>query len=113
MPAHERAALGIAFMRQVENVFQNLTVNENLVLALGKSGYERFSQSFPNWTHELPANKRAGQLSGGQKKKLSWAMSCLADKKILLADEPDAGVDQKFELPDDRCTYIVISHMQS
>lgn len=110
MPAHERAALGITYMRQMENVFQNLTVSENLILALGKDGYERFSQTFPNWTHELSANKRAGQLSGGQKKKLAWSMSLLGGKKLFLADEPDAGVDQKFELPDGGCTYVEISH---
>lgn len=109
-PAHERAALGISYMRQTENVFNSLTVSENLAIALGKNSYERFAQTFPDWANELPENKSAGQLSGGQKKKLAWSMTYLMNKKIFLADEPNAGVAGQFKIPNDDCTYLVITH---
>lgn len=110
MPSHERAMLGIGYMRQTDNVFAGLGVGENLELALGTGGYRLFADAFPDWTGTLPENKRAGQLSGGEKKKLAWAMCTLAKSRIVLADEPDAGVAQRFELPASVGTYMLIAH---
>lgn len=109
-PPHERAALGISYMRQTDNVFPSLSVRENLELALGPTGYERFAYAFPEWSIELSAAKRAGQLSGGEKKKLAWAMAVIAEKQLVLADEPEAGVAQRFQIPSNLKTYVVITH---
>lgn len=91
-PAHKRARLGIAYMRQVNNVFPALTIHENLTMALGQRGYEQFVNSFPEWAADFPPDKRAGQLSGGQRKKLAWGMTVLRSIKLALMDEPEAGV---------------------
>jgi len=108
-PAHERARLGIAYMRQVDNVFPALTIHENLTMALGQRGYERFVDLFPEWTADFPPDKRAGQLSGGQRKKVAWGMTVLRSAPLILADEPDAGVAQRFAPPETK-TFILVTH---
>ena len=110
VPTHERANLGISYMRQTENIFPGLSVADNLRLALGDDGPEGFHREFSQWAKELTMEKRAGALSGGQKKKLAWGMTVLKpDTDIHLLDEPTAGVALKFSLPE-RLTYLLISH---
>ncbi|WP_333875776.1 ATP-binding cassette domain-containing protein [Methylobacter sp.] len=92
LPTHERTARGIRYMRQRDNVFPSLTVRENLQLAVGREGYERFREKFPEWAKDISANQSSGMLSGGQKQKLAWGMVVLSSGNIILADEPSAGV---------------------
>lgn len=92
LPTHERTARGIRYMRQRDNVFPSLTVSENLQLAVGKNGYKRFRERFPEWAKDIADNQPAGMLSGGQKQKLAWGMAVLSSGDIFLADEPSAGV---------------------
>jgi len=93
LPSHERSVLGIAYMRQSDNVFPGLSVADNLKLALEEDGPAKFQEAYPEWTEDLPLNKPTGQLSGGQKKKLAWAMTALRNNlRIALLDEPRAGV---------------------
>lgn len=90
---HERASLGIAYMRQSDNVFPSLSVADNLRLALGNDGTDKFTKTFPQWINDMPLAKMAGLLSGGQKKKLAWGMTVLRrDVRLVLLDEPRAGV---------------------
>lgn len=92
LPTHERSARGIRYMRQRDNVFPSLTVSENMQLAVGENGFERFRERFPEWAKDIAANQSAGMLSGGQKQKLAWGMAVLSDGEIILADEPSSGV---------------------
>ena len=108
-PAHKRAQLGIGYLRQRENIFGDLTVNENLRLALGTDGYVRFQNAFPEAASTLPPDKRASLLSGGQKQRLAWAMTTLRQHQLLLADEPEAGLSQQLPLPAVG-TFVVVSH---
>lgn len=108
-PAYERARRGIIYMRQVDHVFPTLTVSENLTLALGRDGYERFREAFPEWIVDFPSHKQTGQLSGGQRKKLAWGMTVLGRAPLVLADEPEAGVAQRFDPPEAK-TYIKVTH---
>ncbi len=89
---HERVALGISYMRQRDNVFPALSVRENLELALGSGGFQRFVAVFPEWAADIPADKMAGMLSGGQKQKVAWAMCVLQKPKLFLSDEAAAGM---------------------
>lgn len=109
LPAHERACAGIVFMRQSNNVFETLTVEENLRLALGSKGPSRLVEKLPVLAREIPARKTVGLLSGGQKKKLAWAMSVLSNGILHLFDEPDAGVCNNFILPKE-ITALNITH---
>ena len=98
-------------MRQSSNVFLSLAVAENLTLALGGDGYARFSKQFPQWAQDMPANKKAGLLSGGQKQKLAWAMTVLSQCELALMDEPIAGMyDGKNLIEELNVTSIFIEH---
>lgn len=111
LPTHQRTALGIRYMRQRDNVFPSLTVQENLQLAVGKQGYDRFHDRFPEWAKDIAPNKPAGMLSGGQKQKLAWGMTVLSPSELLLADEPSAGVATDTNLmPQNLPTAIFIEH---
>lgn len=98
LPTHERTARGIRYMRQRDNVFPSLTVRENLQLAVGKDGYERFRERFPEWAKDITANQPAGMLSGGQKQKLAWGITVLHEPVLLLADEASAGSSETLAL---------------
>lgn len=112
LPAHARAAEGISYLRQRENVFADLTVGENLRLALGPVGPENFAKEHAEWAREMPLNKRASLLSTGQRQRLAWAMMTMRPARILMADEPDAGLSQRLPLPANR-TLIIVSHSKN
>jgi len=104
----ERARRGIGRSFQITNVFPNLTVLENVRLAVqSRKGilYQmfRYSRSYKNLLEEseqilqqvLLHDKKdaiASQLSHGEKRKLEIAMLIALDSDILLLDEPTAGM---------------------
>lgn len=99
LPAHERLGLGIAFLPQGRSVFPDLTVHENIELggwiyrrdpgrlrrALAAT-YERSPQLFA-WRM-----RPAGSLSGGQQRLVEIARMMVADPRVVLVDEPSAGL---------------------
>ena len=108
---HERARRGLRYVRQRSNVFPDLTVAENLRLAVGRrealaaaaDGLERA---------RVPCGKRASLLSGGQRQLLAWAMMTSGFDpacELLLADEPEAGVERPLPLPPG-ATCLLVSH---
>lgn len=99
LPTHERAKLGIRYMRQRDNVFPTLSVRENLDLALGDAGYEQFRAKFPEWAQDIRPETLAGMLSGGQKQKLAWGMTDLTNAALYLFDEPLASMESKKDIP--------------
>ena len=109
LPAHRISQLGISYLRQRENVFSNLTVEENLLVALGPAGPDRFAEKFPDCREKIPFAKRAALLSGGQRQILAWSMAALRPSRLLMADEPEAGLSQKLPSPDTKAL-ILVSH---
>ena len=109
MAAHDRARRGLAYLRQREHVFRDLTVEENLRLALGSDPWSRLREPRIDPAPVLPASKRAGLLSGGEQQRLAWAMAVLRPSRLLLADEPEAGLSTTPRLPANR-TIILVSH---
>jgi lipopolysaccharide export system ATP-binding protein len=100
MPA--RARLGIGYLPQEASVFRNLTVRENLRLALDVSQIpmqeaRRRLDDLINEFHLLPFQTRKGyQLSGGERRRTEVARALavgLHGPRYLLLDEPFAGVD--------------------
>lgn len=109
LPTHERSARGIRYMRQRDNVFPSLTVSENLQLAVGKNGYERFRERFPEWAKDITAHQPAGMLSGGQKQKLAWGIAVLHQHELALLDEPEAGMSEHI-CQNELSTLIMVTH---
>ena len=101
LPAYERTKLGIGYMPQVGNIFSKLTVGENLKMA----AYTQTEQSviqdkmelvfslFPRLRDFMP--RPAGTLSGGERQMLAEGMVLMRDPKIMMVDEPTAGLMPK------------------
>lgn len=91
-----RINAGIGYLRQVQNVFTNLTVRENLETSLlplkldKQKAIEGILQDFPMLKGKL--DKRAGLLSGGQRQALAIAMVLIKPCSLYLLDEPSAGL---------------------
>lgn len=107
-PAHRRCGMGLAYMRQRDNVFSDLTVEDNLIVALGASGPTRFANQFPKYASQM-SGKMAETLSGGERQILAWAMTVLRGGDILLADEPEGGLADSVELPH-HMACLLVSH---
>lgn len=93
MPPHARLAGGIAYAPQEEVVFGELSVAENLWLhlpdrSLGR--YQRCLELFPRIQERMA--QRAGSLSGGERKLLSFARTIALAAPLSLMDEPTEGV---------------------
>lgn len=86
-PPHEVRNLGVSLLLQGGRVFDHLSVEENLDVA-GHQSDEEFL--FPSLGCLLP--KRAGTLSGGQRQMLAVQMALARHPRLLLLDEPTAGL---------------------
>ena len=99
-PAARVVRLGISYVPQTQNVFVNLSVQENLEMGawtrpegLAERMDEMFAL-FPDLAEKR--NQAAGSLSGGQRQMVAMAKALMVDAKILLLDEPTAGLSPKY-----------------
>jgi branched-chain amino acid transport system ATP-binding protein len=93
MPARQRLGLGMSYAPQERVVFDTLTVAENLFLHYPKRSLARYDallKSFPRLGERL--SQKAGTLSGGEKKILSFCRAMAEDSQLVLLDEPTEGV---------------------
>jgi ABC-type branched-subunit amino acid transport system ATPase component len=91
---------GLGYVPQVSNVFPSLSVLENLEMggytrkSLRKQQIERMCTLFPDLRLALP--RAAGTLSGGQRNMLALARALMPNPRVLLVDEPTAGLSPQY-----------------
>ena len=97
---HRRAKIGIAYLPQLENVFTNLTVEENLKLlryTLKRDEFEDRLQLalsiFPELKERM--KQRVQTLSGGERQFLALAIAVARKSKLLMLDEPISHLSPK------------------
>jgi branched-chain amino acid transport system ATP-binding protein len=93
---HQRIARGIAYMSELA-ITPDLTVKENLKLGgylrkkkMNRQRADEMYEYFPDL--KAYQNKKAGALSGGQRKMLGVAKTLMSNPKILIMDEPSSGL---------------------
>jgi branched-chain amino acid transport system ATP-binding protein len=103
LPPHAVTRLGVAYLPQVDNVFANLKVNENLLMASYSLGKDEAKERAKEVLGEFPVlneymSRKAGTLSGGERQMLAMAMATMRRPKIMLFDEPTGSLAPKMAL---------------
>jgi branched-chain amino acid transport system ATP-binding protein len=133
-PCHRRTHLGLGRTFQITTLFPTMTVLENLVLAAMGLQRTKFSMVRPLWTYR-PLRHRAEQmleavgladkhdvtvrnLSHGEQRQIEIALALLTRPRVLLLDEPTAGLSpaeshlltRTIQALDPRITILLIEH---
>lgn len=96
LPTHSIVRKGIGYVPEDQGVFGDLTVAENVKVAMRKE--DRETRDRLAWTLDLFPDlksfwdRKAGNLSGGQKQMLAITRALVQDHKLLLIDEPSKGL---------------------
>jgi len=100
---HQVARRGVAYLPQTDNVFANLTVRENLMMACytldkktSEERMERVLDFFPMLRGFM--NRKSGTLSGGERQMVAMAMALLREPKVMMFDEPTGNLSPKLAM---------------
>jgi ABC-2 type transport system ATP-binding protein len=111
------------YMTQRFSLYEDLTIEENLAFVARVYSLDRIAERIDDTLSKLGLTHRrkqlAGQLSGGWKQRLALAAAVMHEPKLLLLDEPTAGVDPQarrdfwdeiHRLADEGITVLVSTH---
>jgi len=99
IPMHRRARLGIGYLTQEPSVFRKLTVEENVLAILetcvmsAQERKVRLKYLLDELDLERLSKSKAYTLSGGEKRRLEITRALVTSPRMLLLDEPFAGID--------------------
>ena len=96
LPVYNRISMGIGYTFQITSIFFNLTVSENVALALKNKRQEEKKSIVSEVLNKVGLidriNQRSGDLSYGHQRLLELAMGIAQRPKLLILDEPTQGL---------------------
>ncbi|GHT39938.1 ABC transporter ATP-binding protein [Bacteroidia bacterium] len=124
LPTAQMLRKGIAYMPQKKNVFEEFTVEENLLTSASiyttADAKERINKVYETLPMLETLRKRTPfHLSGGEKQLLAFGCLLVHKPKLVLLDEPFAGVDSQnseiiangiADLKKENTTFIIVEH---
>ena len=99
LPIYERSKIGIGYLPQEPSIFQNLSVENNILAILELQNisktqkFESLESLMADFKIEHLRKAKASSLSGGERRRLEIAKTLAMKPKIILLDEPFVGID--------------------
>ena len=102
LPMYQRARAGMGYLAQDSSVFKQLSVEDNLMAILEtrrqlnrRQRKERQNELLDQFGLTHIRKTKANRVSGGERRRLEIARSLITEPKLIMLDEPFAGIDPK------------------